>query len=301
MLSASSPERIRDELFKLLSLQRPVAAVRIADSLGLLEKVIPEVTPLHNLVEPSSYRNNSWHHTLGILENLALILNVIGYTRTDQTAASFGLGMLAIQLDRFRTQLITHTGTVWPNDRTHQSLLMLAAILYDSGKVQGYENHEPRSAGLAGVRSDALRLSVAEKSRVITIVRNQHLVATMPDTSPLSIYHFWRKLGEAGVDVCLLTLSDYLATHGAYLNQNEWLIFVDRVRILLDAWFNKREQLISPPVLVDGNVLMETFQLKPGPVLGELLEQIRMAQVTGDVTSTESALSFADAYLQRKP
>ena len=117
----------------------------------------------------------------------------------------------------------------------------------------------------------------------------------------MPFYHFWRKLGESGVDVCLLTLADYLASHGAYLNQNEWLIFVDRVRILLDAWYNKREQLISPPVLVDGNVLMETFQLKPGPVLGELLEQIRMAQVTGDVTSTESALSFADAYLQRKP
>lgn len=299
-LSASSPERIRDELFKLLSLQRPVAAVRIADSLGLLEKVIPEVAPLHNLVEPASYRTDSWHHTLGILENLALILNVISYTRTDQTAASFGLGMLAIQLDRFRIQLITHIGTVWPNDRTHQALLMLSALLYNSGKVQGHENHEPRSAGFAGVRSDALRLSVAEKSRVITVVRNQHLVATMPDTDPLSIYQFWRKLGESGVDVCLLTLADYLATHGAYLNQKEWLIFVDRVRILLDAWYNKRELLISPPVLVDGNVLMDTFQLKPGPVLGELLEQIRMAQVNGDVTSTETALSFADAYLRSK-
>src|SRR6185369_14482433 len=50
-----SPERVRDEWFKLLSLPRPVAAVRIADSLGLVAKVIPEVAPLHSIQESVPY------------------------------------------------------------------------------------------------------------------------------------------------------------------------------------------------------------------------------------------------------
>ncbi len=300
LLSSSSPERIRDEWFKLLSIPRPVAAVRIADTLGLVEQVIPEIVALHNLQEPAPYTQDAWHHTLALIENLTSIFNVISYTRTDQTAASFGLGMLAIQMDRYRNRLLAHMGTVWPNDRTHSALLMLASLLYDSGKAQGFENHESRAATAVGVRADALRLSVAEKSRLVTVVRYQNLVLTLTDTEPLSIYHFWRKLNDAGVDVCLLTLANYLATHGSYLKQKDWLMLVDRVRILLDAWYDKREQLVSPPVLVDGNRLMEALQLKPGPILGELLEQIRMAQVTGVVNTDAEALAFAETYLRNK-
>ena len=77
-------------------------------------------------------------------------------------------------------------------------------------------------------------------------------------------------------------------------------MLVDRVRILLDAWYDKHEQLVSPPVLVDGNRLMEALQLKPGPILGELLEQIRMAQVTGVVHTDAEALAFAETYLRNK-
>ena len=299
-LSTSSPERVRDEWFKLLSIPRPVAAIRIADTLGLVEKVIPEIAPLHNLPEAAPYLQDSWHHTLAIIEALTSIFNVISYTRTDQTAASFGLGMLAIQMDRYRNRLFTHLAYVWPNDRTHTALLLLAALLYDSGKGQGLEHPESKSAAYTGVRADAMRLSVAEKSRLITIVRNQRLVLALADTKPLSIYQFWRKLNETGVDVCLLTLADYLATHGSYLKQKDWLMLVDRVRILLDAWFDKYDQLVSPPSLVDGNLLMQTFKLNPGPILGELLEQIRMAQVTGDVQSQESALAYAETYLRSK-
>jgi len=151
-----------------------------------------------------------------------------------------------------------------------------------------------------GVRADALRLSVAERVRLVTVVRHQNLVLALEDTEPLSIYQFWRKLNEAGVDVCLLTLANYLATHGSYLKQKDWLMLVDRVRVLLDAWYDKREQLVSPPVLVDGNRLMEALQLKPGPILGELLEQIRMAQVTDQVHTDVEALAFAETYLRDK-
>lgn len=299
-LRTASPERIRDEWFKLLSVPRPVAAVRVADTLGLVDKVIPEVGTLHNLHEPESHIQNVWAQTLTLVESLTNVLNVFSYTRTDQTAASFGLGMLAIQLDHYRGRLLTHLGNDWPNNRTHPTLLLLAALLYYSGKTDGFENHEAKGSSNAGVRADGLRLSVAEKSRLMVIVRYQRQVFALSDTDPLSIYHFWRKLNEAGVDVCLLSLASYLATQGTYLRQDDWLMLVDRVRILLDAWFDKREELVAPPALVDGNLLIEHFQLTPGPILGELLEQIRMAQVVGQVRTRADALTFAATYLRLK-
>jgi hypothetical protein len=51
---------------------------------------------------------------------------------------------------------------------------------------------------------------------------------------------------------------------------------------------------------VDGNLLMATFQLKPGPILGELLEHMRVGQVIGEVHDRDSALAYAKVYLENK-
>ncbi len=296
-LGSVSPERIRDEWFKLLSLPRPSAALRVVDRLGLLAVIMPGVMPLQTASDLTFPEYDMLQHTLAVVDYLTSIFNVVSYRRTDQTAASFGLGMLAIQLDQFRTHLITHLDFQWPNERPHTALMILAAMLHESGSVEGDSGNEERSASAAGVQADALRLSAAEKERLMTVIRNHQLPFSLLDTTPLSLYQFWKKLGIAGVDVCLFYLANYLANHGANLNQNDWLAVVDRVRILLDAWYVKHEQVVSPPALIDGSVLMKTFQLKPGPIIGEILERVRVAQVIGDVHTTDEAIRFVEKYL----
>jgi hypothetical protein len=49
--------------------------------------------------------------------------------------------------------------------------------------------------------------------------------------------------------------------------------------------------------LLDGNDLMAALNLRPGPIIGTLLELIREEQVEGDVASLEDALRVARAYL----
>jgi hypothetical protein len=39
--------------------------------------------------------------------------------------------------------------------------------------------------------------------------------------------------------------------------------------------------------------LMRLLDLKPSPIIGELLQAIREAQVSGDVQTVDDALSFA--------
>ena len=43
------------------------------------------------------------------------------------------------------------------------------------------------------------------------------------------------------------------------------------------------------PKLIDGNDLMQTFDLEPGPLIGELLETVWEAQAEGLVSSREEA------------
>ncbi len=67
---------------------------------------------------------------------MAQVIVAISPQRTDHTAASFGVGMLVMQLDRFRSQLQAHVAQRWPNDRPHRALLTLAALMYRSIRLR---------------------------------------------------------------------------------------------------------------------------------------------------------------------
>lgn len=305
-----SPERIRDEFFKLLSLPRPAAALRVADSLGLLRLIVPEVAALHGLPQSAPHVFDGWAHTLSVVEQLSQIFSVIGYTRTDSTAAIFSLGTLVMQLDRFRARLIAHLDSEWPNERPHRALLMLAALLHDIGKPKTaeqtasgewrFDDHEIVGAKMVDHRAAELRLSNAERSRIVRIVRYHNYPFTMSEMSPRPIHRFWRAADDAGIDICLLALADYLGAVGSEINQDEWLTLVERMRLLLDAFYEQHDQLIAPPPLVDGKLLMTMLGLKPGPRVGELLDLLREAQVAGEIHTVEEALALVRSHLEKE-
>jgi len=59
----------------------------------------------------------------------------------------------------------------------------------------------------------------------------------------------------------------------------------------------QEESLARPPKLVDGHDLINIFAMSPGPKIGEVLETVREAQASGEVTTREEALSFIDGLL----
>jgi poly(A) polymerase len=100
--------------------------------------------------------------------------------------------------------------------------------------------------------------------------------------------------------VCLLSLADLLAIYGHTLPDKTLERHLDVLRLLLDAWYEHHKEQVKPPALVDGNDLMKAFKLKPGPQIGELLEQIREAQVEGTVRTKGDAFELAEKTLANK-
>jgi hypothetical protein len=280
-----SPERIRDELVKLLALTNARGALRVAESLGLLDDILPEVVRLRTVLLDNPEYANRLQETLAIVEKLFNVFVVISPQRTDHSGANFAIGMLVMQMDRYRRRLQEHVGHLWPNDRPHTALLVLAALLRDCTPDE------------AGARAQALRLSNGERDRLTAVVRYYDLPLKMKDLSPLEIHRFWRQTGVAGVDVCLLAAANYLGVSGSKLDQDGWLQVVERLLMLLHAYYERYDELVEPPVLLDGNQLMSQLGLARGPMIGTLLERIREAQVTGEVRSVEDALQLARAAL----
>jgi hypothetical protein len=152
---------------------------------------------------------------------------------------------------------------------------------------------------MARERARALALSNQEVERVALLVR-QHMrihqiAAAKEETSPRVIYRLFRDAGEAGIDLCLLSLADTLATYGVTIETACWERELGICRQLLDAWFERRQQVIDPPRLINGDDLIQFLQLQPGPLIGHILAKIHEAQAVGEVNTSEEALELARA------
>jgi hypothetical protein len=140
-----------------------------------------------------------------------------------------------------------------------------------------------------------LRFSAKEIRLVGTVVRHHMrpgwLLKSGPVT-PRSIYRFFRDTGDAGIDIVMLALADQLATRGDTLTEEHWRDYLGLARLMLESYFHKSEQVVSPPPLVSGRDVMALLGLEPGPRIGEMLEAVREAQAEGRVRTREEALEL---------
>ena len=91
----------------------------------------------------------------------------------------------------------------------------------------------------------------------------------------------------------LLGLADLRGTRGHTLTKETWIAALDIARIFLENYWERPEEAIAPPRLLDGNDLMRELNLEPGRIIGQLLEAIREGQATGKVASREQAIDLA--------
>lgn len=314
LLAGISPERLRDELFKMLEGAQPATAIRLLDMLGALQYVLPEVAVLKGVAQSPPHISDAWDHTLEVVQRLDQVLAVLAEDFDQEKAANWALDFISVQLGRYRTRLAAHLVDPLNVDRSLRGLLFLAGLYHDAGKrstqcqdehgrIRFYE-HERVSTELATERARQLRLSNAEIDRLALIVRNHMrpllLAQSNAQPSRRAIYRYFRATGPAGVDIGLLSLADGLATYGPTLARETWAQQLNVVRTLYAAWWEQPEQTVSPPALVNGRDLINIFDLKPGPEIGQILEAVREAQAAGQVNSREQALILAGEAIQRR-
>ncbi|MFN2153434.1 MAG: HD domain-containing protein [Anaerolineales bacterium] len=309
-----SPERQRDELLKILGGRQPSASIRALEMLGVLAYVFPEIPALAGVTQSAPHTKDVWNHTLDTLKTLENIADLLAATPDPDASGHLMLGILSLRLGRFREQVKTHLQTELVPGRPARSLLFLAALYHDVSKPQTlsededgrvrFFGHDELGAKIIARRGEALHLSNPETQRLELIVRHHMRPSLLSHTpggpSKRAIYRFFRDTGEAGVDICLLSLADVWATYGATLSPDRWKEQVETIRSLLAAWWENPEVQIRPPALISGNDLLQTFELKPGPVIGEILEAVHEAQAVGEITSRLEALDFVRVFLDQQ-
>ncbi|MBA4398334.1 MAG: hypothetical protein C0396_00420 [Anaerolinea sp.] len=307
-LERVSVERQRDELFRILDGPRAAVGLRTGFMLGVFQSLLPELESLKGVGQSAPHIYDVFDHTLAFISELETLYSVLVEPYQEEKGASMVTGLAVMKLGRYREQLAAHFGALLNPDRTLRGLLLLAGLFHDIGKpaVRSVDpdgrvrffDHETRGAETASKRFKALALSVTEVDRLTSLIRHHmrihHLAhATGESISRKALYRYFRDLDEVGIDLVLFSLADKLATYGVTITSDEWQRELHVCRQLLDAWFDRREQILQPKRLIDGRDLMQSLDLKPGPLVGILLEEIREAQATGQITTRAEALDFA--------
>jgi hypothetical protein len=169
----------------------------------------------------------------------------------------------------------------------------------ENGRIR-YFKHDQVGAEIIIQRAKAFRLSNLETDRLATIIRHHMRPSFLSHSengpSRRAVYRFFRDTGDSGVDICLLSLADVWATYGPTLPQDRWEKQVETVRTLLEAWWEQPSEQIHPPSLISGSDIINELGINPGPLIGDILEVIKEAQVDKVVRTREEALIFAENY-----
>ena len=268
-LSACAAERRRDELSKMLETGWMTTAMRLMRRLELLSGVLPEQAALGS---------DAWDRSLRILDRMTDLMDaVVGSSEPGNLPQA----ELSLRLGRYRTGLKEHLAATLRGGHRAGQILFFAAL--------HSEVDDARST--VYLRARELRYSEVEAARARSIVRNHERAGDLEgDITDLGAHRYFRECRTAAVEAVLL----YLATSFAQSPpQDEWELKVNVAQKLLEAWFEDYERIVDHPRLMHGNTLAAALDLRPGPIIGQLLAAIAEAQVAGRIESEQEALEFA--------
>lgn len=307
-----SIERVRDEVFKILGGPKASASIRALEMLGVLQHLMPELLKMKGVTQSNPHIHEVWTHTLAVVDQLDnLLTSSLRLDFDPEKTSDMFMGLVSLKIGRYREQIAKHFSNQLNPSRSHRSLLFFAALYHDvckpdtktideTGRIRFFD-HDIKGAEVVADRARAFNLSNDEVERLHTIVRHHmrfHFFADRLERegqrpSRKAVYRFFRDSGAASVDLILLALADLRGTKGNELTQVTWTAYLDIARILLENYWERPEEVINPPRLVDGNELMKELHLQPGKIVGVLLESIRENQAAGKIADKEQALAFA--------
>lgn len=235
LLKHVSGERIRDELLKILASDNAYEGIKILDNARLLEIIIPELTKGKGVSQQRPGR----HHT---------------------------------------TDVFTHNLLSLKNCPSTDPIVRLATLLHDVGKPEVastdekgfviFYNHEVSGASIARKIADRLRLSKKQRDKIVTLIR-WHMFTVDENITDSAVRRFIRRVGIDNVkDMIDLRIGDRLG--GGTQVAESWRLkkFKERLEMQLNPPFSIND------LAIDGNDIMKELNIKPGPAVGKILQEL---------------------------
>ncbi|MFL5884992.1 MAG: CCA tRNA nucleotidyltransferase [Thermoleophilaceae bacterium] len=284
----AAPERVFAELRHVMAADRVLDGLELADQLGLIESILPEVAALHGIEQSHFHHLDVYGHTMEVLREQVRLERDLDQVLGDELTP------------RLRSVLEQPLG----DELTRSQALRWAALLHDIGKAPTraiqpggrvtFIGHDAVGAEMVAGVCRRLRTSERLREYLANITRHHLVLGFMVHQRPLTraaAYRYLTTTSPVEIEVTLLTCADRLATRGKNAEQ-AIALHLELARELMGYALDWRES--GPPkVPVRGDELASELGIQRGPEIGRLLAQLEEARFTGEIETREQAIELA--------
>lgn len=285
LLKEVSQERVRDEFFKILKVDRAFDTILEMDGVGLIREIIPFRDGLAATGQNGYHADNVWGHCLSALRELEEI---------DIQAVS----------GEFTGEMLGRLGEEITPGRSRWQLLKFCILIHDCGKPETKDLHKSgritfyghEQAGAQKAGQLARRLMLSNKETVI--VKNMVLhhmrplqLSKVDGDSDAAMRRFFRKTGGEGPALLLHALADQRSDRGPLKKEEDLNRFAGMVKDLLRQYWQDESLREYRPVLT-GQDLVRELDMPPGPRIGRMLRRLEEEHLARGQMTRAEALAF---------
>ena len=258
-LSIVSKERIRDEISKLMVTEDPAQALMAMVNTGLAKHVIPELSDMALLQDPSHLHKDVLKHTLQVVANTPPDLDL-------------RLAALLHDIGKPKTKTVDENGV-------------------------HFFHHEVVGAKMASRRLKELRFPVKTIEKIKALINFHMRFHTYRlGWTDKAVRKYVREVGPQNISlVSTLVKADCTTQNPALAQKYSKLLDELEKRI---ASLEKEESSadIRPPI--DGKEIMDFLQIDPGPAVGKVLSMLLEARLEGRVRTKKEAYELTEEWVK---
>lgn len=285
LLLNPAKERINYEIMKLFGGKYSAKTLLKMDEFGILEEIFPYVVEMKKVPPNTHHHLDLFHH---VIETVKQIEELYISANEDEKA---------------------HLNSIDFGGFPRINHLKLAGFLHDIGKFSTWtieENgrhrfikHDDVGAKMCVSFLRDLKFSKKQIEYISCMIKN-HIypsnVIDSPDLNEKIMMRYVRKMDLNIIDNIILAKADRLSARGEAITQEMIDNNLNGLNALRDFYLEKKDNLKPLPKLLDGYEIMEIKGIKQSPILGDIIRALKEAQINGDITSREDAITFVKEF-----
>ena len=277
-------ERINYEILKLFGGKFADKALENMNKTWILEEIFPFVKELKQVPPNSHHHLDLFHHSIETVKQIQCLY------------------------DNASDEVKIHLEKVDFGGFTRLAHLKLAGFMHDIGKFSTWTieegkhrfiKHDDVGAKLSVKYLKDLHFSNRQIDYISSMIK-YHIypshVMTSPKKKKKIMMRYVRKMDINSIDAIILAQADRLSARGPEITDEIVERNISSLNMLLKFYLEAQESLKPLPKLLSGNEVMEILGIKPSPKLGEIMEALHEAQISGDVLTKEHAVDFVKAF-----